>query len=84
MPFAKQEEARQEVCRLALSEGVNRRELCRRFKIQPRILYKWLDRYRRQGVEGLKDRSRRPHRSPAVTGAEMEAAVIAVINPTPA
>lgn len=83
MPFAKQEEARQEVCRLALSEGVNRRELCRRFNIQPRILYKWLDRYRREGSEGLKDRSRRPHRSPAVTGAKMEEVVLAVRRENP-
>jgi transposase InsO family protein len=78
MPFQGKEEAREELCRLAMSEGANRRELCRRFKVNPRILYKWLERYRTGGAAGLVDRSRRPHRSPSQTGAEMEAAVLAI------
>lgn len=65
MPFQDQEESRAELCRLALAEGSNRRELCRPFNIQPRILYKWLERDRTLGAEGLADRSRRPHRSPS-------------------
>ncbi|RVR10517.1 helix-turn-helix domain-containing protein, partial [Sinorhizobium meliloti] len=32
---------RREFVRLALEEGVNRRELCRRFGISPDIGYKW-------------------------------------------
>lgn len=78
MPFRSKEEAREELCRLALTEGANRRELCRRHKVRPRILYKWLDRYQREGAGGLSDRSRRPHRSPSRTEPEMEAAVLAV------
>lgn len=83
MPFLGKEEAREELCRLALAEGANRRELCLRFGVQPRILYKWLDRYRLEGVAGLSDRSRRPHRSPCGTGAEMEAAVLSVRRENP-
>jgi transposase InsO family protein len=83
MPVQGKEEAREELCRLALQEGVNRRELCRQRKVQPRILYKWLDRYRREGVGGLSDRSRRPHRSPSQTEPEMEAAVLAVRRENP-
>jgi transposase InsO family protein len=83
MPFQNQEGLREELCRLALVKGANRRELCRRFKIQPRILYKWLERYRTGGAAGLVDRSRRPHRSPSRTGAEMEAAVLAVRRENP-
>jgi transposase InsO family protein len=83
MPFPEKVEAREELCRLALSEGVNRRELCRRFNIRPRILYKWLDRYRQAGVAGLLDQSRRPHRSPSQTSPEMEAAVLAVRQENP-
>ena len=33
---------RREFVRLAMQEGVNRRELCRRFGISPDIGYKWL------------------------------------------
>lgn len=83
MPFSDKLEAREELCRLALLEGANRRELCRRFQIQPRILYKWLDRYRRDGAAGLSDHSRRPHGSPSRTSPETEAAVLAVRQENP-
>jgi transposase InsO family protein len=83
MPFQDQEARREELCRLALMEGANKRELCRRFNVQPRILYKWLERYRADGAAGLVDRSRRPHRSPCQTGSEMEAAVLAVRRENP-
>lgn len=83
MPFQRPEEAREELCRLALMPGANRRELCRQRKVQPRILYKWLDRYRREGRAGLSDRSRRPLTSPCRTEAEVEAAVLAVRRKNP-
>jgi transposase InsO family protein len=83
MPFQGKEEAREELCRLALQEGANRRELCRRYKVAPRILYKWLDRYRQEGVCGLSNRSRRPAHSPSRTEPEMEAAVLAVRRENP-
>jgi len=38
--------------------------------------YKWLGRWRSEGLAGLEDRSSRPHRSPARTAAEVEAAVV--------
>jgi transposase InsO family protein len=37
-------------------------EACRRFGISRKTGYKWLGRYEAEGSEGLKDRSRRPHR----------------------
>ena len=83
MPLAGKKEAREELCRLALQEGANRRELCRRFRVQPRILYKWLERYRAEGVGGLADHSRRPRRSPGRTGPDLEAAVLAVRRENP-
>jgi transposase InsO family protein len=83
MPFPEKVEAREELCRLALAEGSNRRELCRRFKVQPRILYKWLERYLAEGVAGLSDRSRRPHHSPSRTAPEVEASVLATRHENP-
>ena len=35
---------RREFVRLAMQEGANRRELCRRFGIHPDTGYKWLSR----------------------------------------
>jgi transposase InsO family protein len=38
--------------------------------------YKWLRRWRDEGMAGMEDRSSRPHRSPARTPIEIEAAVV--------
>ena len=75
---------RREFVMLANQEGANIRDLCRRFGIQPRIAYKWLERYGASGEAGLADRSRRPHRSPNRTSAAMEALVLAVREANPA
>ena len=42
----------------------NFRELCREYKISPRVGYKWKERFEREGLAGMADRSRRPKRSP--------------------
>ena len=57
--------------------GANVRELCRTYAISPTTGYKWLDRAGVGAAGGLADRSRRPHRSPRRTAAELEAAVVA-------
>jgi transposase InsO family protein len=63
---------------LASQSGVNRRELCRRFGISPRVGYKWLRRYATGGVMALQEQSRRPRRRPAQTAVELEARVVAL------
>jgi transposase InsO family protein len=74
---------RSEFVRLALMEGANRRELCRRFGISADVGYKWLARWR-AGDLALADRSRRPHESPSRSSAETEAQVLAVRAAHPA
>jgi transposase InsO family protein len=73
---------RREFVRLAMQEGANRRELCRRFGISPQTGYKWLARAAGDG--GLKDRSRRPLCSPSRSAAVVEAQVVAVRDAHPA
>lgn len=73
---------RREFVRLAMQEGSNRRELCRRFGIHPDTGYKWLGRWESGGE--LADRSRRPHASPMRTDAAVEALVLAVRDAHPA
>src|SRR6476661_10363824 len=46
-------------------------ELCERHGISRKTGYKWAERYASEGTEGLKDRSRAPHRRPAQTPAEV-------------
>ena len=73
---------RREFIRLAMQEGANRRELCRRFGIHPDTGYKWLGR--RSADETHADRSRRPHSSPSRTEAAIEAHILAVRDEHPA
>ena len=74
---------RREFVRLALQDGVNRRELCRRFGISADIGYKWLGRFVAGDAE-LGDRARRPHHSPDRSAAAVEALVLAVRDAHPA
>ncbi len=76
-------EQRNEFVRLALLEGANRRELCRRFGIHPDTGYKWLARWE-AGERDLDDRSRRPLTSPARCDAATEDAVLKVRDAHPA
>jgi transposase InsO family protein len=75
-------EQRREFVRLAMQEGANRRELCRRFDIHPDTAYKWLSRW--QAGQELADRSRRPHSSPQQTDREMEQRILAIRDAHPA
>ena len=73
---------RREFVRLAMQEGANRRELCRRFGINADTGYKWLGRW--AADEELADRSRRPHSSPARTARATEERILAVRDAHPA
>ena len=74
---------RHEFVRLALQEGANRRELCRRFNISPDVGYKWLARWK-AGDRELTDRSRRPHAMPKRSEVAVEMQVLAVRDKHPA
>ena len=75
---------REEFAMLALSEGSNKRELCRRYSISPTTGYKWLARHAAEGRAGLHDRSRRPGHSPVRTPDSLEARVLALRDEHPA
>jgi len=75
-------EQRREFVRLAMQEGANRRELCRRFGIHPDTGYKWLGRWTCAGE--LADRSRRPHAMPSRTQRAIEERIVAVRDMHPA
>lgn len=51
-------------------------ELCERYRISRKTGYKWLNRFEEEGLEGLKDRSRRPHSIPRRTPREIEELII--------
>jgi putative transposase len=74
---------RREFVGLAMQDGANVRELCRRFGISPDVGYKWLGRWK-AGDRQLADRSRRPHASPSRSDAATEERVLAVRDLHPA
>jgi len=86
MPFREvsRMDARLEFVMLASEEGANVRQLCRRFGISPTTGYKWLERWRLDGMAGLVEQPRRPQRSPARSAAAIEDAVLSVRAEHPA
>jgi putative transposase len=50
--------------KLACKAQRNLSQLCRQFGLSRRAAYKWMRRFEREGLRGLKDRPRRPGRSP--------------------
>jgi transposase-like protein len=75
---------REEFVVLARADGANVRELCRRFGVSPTTGYKWLERHRGEGRDGLLDRSRRPQMSPERTAAAMEERILRLRDKNPA
>ena len=51
-------------------------EVCRRYGISRKTGYKWIDRFKEQGPEGLSERSRRPLHCPDGTPAEIVHALL--------
>ncbi len=70
---------RLEFCRLAESGSeLSFTDLCDRFGISRKTGYKWLDRFRCEGADGLRDRPRVPRTSPTRTSASVEAKVLKI------
>ncbi len=58
--------------------------LCRQFGVSRKTGYKWLARFEEEGAEGLRERSRAPHRHPGTVAPQIEEAILAVrrMHPT--
>src|SRR5437879_2555856 len=63
---------------VAVAEGhaINVAALCRGEGVSRKTFYKWVARYRADGLDGLADRSRRPRSSPAQTPVEVEEKIV--------
>lgn len=62
----------------ATEEGAVMSRVCEAFGISRTIGYKWLQRYRSAGLEGLQDRSRSPHEHGRARAEEIVAAALAL------
>lgn len=86
MPFQERSimSLRYEFVELALHEGSNMRDLCRRYGVTAKTGYKWLRRYQEQGCEGLADLSRAPKHSPLRTPTALEQSILDLRDAHPA
>jgi len=51
--------------RAVVDDGLSKPAAARRFNTTPKTVGKWIERFEAEGVEGLRDRSSRPHSSPS-------------------
>jgi len=58
--------------------GRCRRTVARELGVSEKTVQKWVGRFQREGITGLRDRSSRPRRSPAVTAEALQLAVVAL------
>jgi transposase-like protein len=56
---------------------------CRYYGISRQVFYKWRQRYEQHGLDGLRDRSRRPQVSPKATRTEVVAILRYIGNRSP-
>ena len=69
---------REAMVRSVIEDGLSKAAAARQFKITPKIVAKWVERFRAQGVDGLRDRSSRPLSLPSQTAPATRAVVEAL------
>jgi len=60
---------REAMVRCVVDDGVTQAEAARRFNTTARTVGKWVQRFRAEGAQGMRDRSSRPFSSPSQTAA---------------
>lgn len=60
---------------LEVGAGVPVTEVAERFGVSRQAVHRWIGWYRDEGLDGLADRSHRPHAHPAQTSPQVEAAI---------
>jgi len=58
---------REAMVRSVVERGLSKADAARQFNTTPKTVAKWVDRFRAEGVDGLRDRSSRPLSSPGQT-----------------
>ena len=69
---------REAMVRSVVEGGLSKTVAARQFNVTPKTVAKWVKRFRAEGVDGLRDRSSRPHSLPSQTTAATCATVEAL------
>ena len=75
--------SRLEFALLASAPGANISALCLAFGISRKTGYKWISLFKELGIDGLEDRSRRPHHSPWRSTGALEQEIVALHDANP-
>ena len=68
--------SRQVLVRRVIEHGLRPIDVAQAMAVSPRTVYKWLNRYRREGWAGLSNRTCRPHRCPHQISTAQRARII--------
>src|SRR6476619_3242681 len=60
----------------ATAKGANIAKLCREYGVSRQTGHKWIERFRKQGYDGLEERSRRPVSAPLATAEDVVVAIV--------
>jgi transposase InsO family protein len=71
-------QGRERLAKAVIEEGWTLKKAAAFFRVSEPTVAKWAGRYRNEGLEGLKDRSSRPHHSPRRTPSAQEAVVLSL------
>ena len=71
-------QGRERLAKAVNEEGWTLKKAAAFFRVSEPTAAKWADRYRKEGIEGLQDRSSRPHRSSRRTPSAQEAVVLSL------
>jgi transposase-like protein len=69
---------REAMVRCVVEKGLSKAAAARQFNTTPKTVAKWVERFRTEGVDGLRDRSSRPLSSPSQTAPATCAAIEAL------
>ena len=75
---------REVMVRSVIEGGLTKAAAARQFNVAAKTVAKWVKRFRAEGVDGLQDRSSRPHSLPSQTPAATCVAVDSAGSATPA
>lgn len=67
----------------AIGGGTDFSSLCMDYGISRKTGYKWLERFRQQGIGGLREQSRRPHSSPDALSEDVICSLIRIKQSAP-
>src|SRR5512145_2993652 len=75
---------REDMVRAVVDKGLSKAQAARQFNTSWKTVDKWVTRFRALGVDGLRDRSSRPHSAPArVAATAMASATSGASRPRP-